>query len=224
MAKVEYSQPRATYFNVLSDGKFHQEVAETTPGAVRREYETSDGKTGVKYELVAQKITGKIKNLAIYEGDFGKNIIITLDGEGEDDTAISLSANSNFGEDFLKKLPNLDVSKDICFAPYSFEDEKKKLRKGISITQDGEKKPDYYHKQNPKNDKQWDPCNGYPKLPKEASGWDSDDWKLYFGTARKFLLEEFKKHELYDKATRAEGSNAPEKVAYPEGPEEEPAF
>ena len=81
---IKYSQPRGTFFNVLSDGKFHTTVPEGTEGAVKREYETSDGKKGVKNELVADSISGVISNISVWDGDYGKSIQITIGELGKD--------------------------------------------------------------------------------------------------------------------------------------------
>ncbi len=70
------------YINILgSDGTFRLEVDSDNPDAVRRDYETSDGKTGTKYELVFQTAKGKISDIGFNEGDYGENIILTLESE-----------------------------------------------------------------------------------------------------------------------------------------------
>lgn len=211
---VEYSQPKGTYYSVLADGKFHTTVEKDTEGAVLREYETSDGKKGSKYELVAQAVTGKITNVAIYDGDFGKSVQVTL---GDNELILALSTASNFGEDFMKKLPNIDVTKDVKFSPYSFEDEKGKKRRGITIYQDGNKIADYYHE---KKGEKIVETNNYPKVPKESKDWDKDQWKLYFATARIFLVDEVKKHKLFNVATAATVND----MDYPENKEAIDAF
>jgi hypothetical protein len=190
--KIDYTKPQSTYYSVLADGKFHTTVAEGTTGATKREYETSDGKKGSKWELVAQAITGKITNLAIYDGDYGKQIQISLGTE----TTISLNANGNFAQDVMKKLPNIDLEKEVKFAPYSFIDEKSgKPKKGITIYQDGKKIESNY---SVKKEDKWVEANGFPKVPAKAKDWDTDDWKVYFIGVTKFLLEEVQKSKLYN--------------------------
>jgi len=210
MATVDYGEPRGSIFSVLADGKFHHTVTEETPGAVKREWESSDGqKSGVKWELLAQSITGLIANLGVYDGDYGKSILITFAGENkatgdtltdmanDDSVVVSLSAQSNFGEDFLKKLPNIDIDKPVKLVPYSFEDDKGKKKRGVTVYQDDVKLQSAYHKENAKT-KKFNAVNGYPAIPKEAKDWDKDEWKLYFGQARIFLLGEIKKHALFN--------------------------
>jgi hypothetical protein len=202
---IEYSKPQGTYFSVLADGKFHTTVSEGTVGAVKRDYETSDGKKGSKWELVAQSIAGKITNIAIYESDFGKNIQVYLG----DEVIVSLQANSNFGEDFMKKLPNIDLEKEVKLAPYSFEDEEsKKTKRGVTIYQENKKIADYYHV---KEGEKWTDANGYPKLPAKSKNWSKEEWKIYFMQARVFLLEEVAKNKLYNAVKPAEATG----VAYP---------
>ena len=208
--KVEYNKEKGTIFSVLADGKFRTEVPEGTEGAVKREYETSDGTKGSKIELVAGSISGMILDIGIYEGDFGKQLQLGLGENGTVDTTVFLSCQSPFGEDFMKKLPNIDVTREVKLAPFSFKDDTNgKFRKGITIYQKEEGKEavkiaDYYHS---KVEDKIIAQNGYPEVPAEAKNWDSEDWKLYFGGARKFLLEQVKKHALYGK--KVEVTNTP---------------
>jgi len=198
MATIEYSKDKGTYFSVLGDGKFHQTVDSKVEGAVLREYETSDGKKGSKYELLAQSISGRITGVSIFDGNFGKNVqVIFGNDEKPDDTIIvSLSAQGNYGEDFLKKLPNIDASKDVKLSPYAFEDDNGKKKKGMTVYQGDTKVQNYYSEENKKT-KKWTLINGYPKPEGKTDTYDSDDWKLYYAGARKFLLTELKKHPLY---------------------------
>lgn len=196
---IEYAKPQGTYYSILSDGKFHTQVDEGTAGAVRREYETSDGKKGVKYELIAQSISGRITNIAIYEGDYGKNLQVFMG----DDVIVSLNCASNFGEDFMKKLPNIDIEKDVKLSPYSFEDaDTKKVKKGITVYQDEKKIADFYHN---KEGEKWVEANGYPKIPAKAKDWSKDEWKLFFLNARIFLLSEVEKSKLYNAVKPSDG-------------------
>lgn len=209
MPTIEYTKERGLTFSVLSDGKFHQTVPETTEGAVKRDYELKDGTKGSKWELIAQSISGRIANVGIYEGDFGKQVQIDL-GSGKELISIYLSTLSPFGEDFMKKLPNIDMEKDVRIVPYAFEDEAtKKKRRGLTIYQDkdGEdiKVQDFYHK---KDGEKSAAVNGYPEVPAESKEWDSEDWKLYFATARKFMLEQMKKHLLFNRTAKTEGMSA----------------
>lgn len=170
---------RKNYAYILADGKIRVPAEEGAVGAVKREYETSDGKSGVKWEMVYDKIDGLITGISFFEGDFGKQLQIEIDG-----ITLSMNVASNFAEDLMKKLPNVDLSKPVELSPYNFTNDKGKSNKGISVIQDGEKIFNYF----------WDVneqklSNGYPELPEGYQKFDSDDWKAYFIGARKFLIK-----------------------------------
>ena len=174
------------YVNILgSDGSLRITVDESTPGAKRREYETSDGKTGVKYELVFKSISGLVKDISFYDGDYGKNILMDFDNDGEILT-LTINSASNFGEDLMKKLPNMDFAQRVTITPYAFDDEKGKTRKGLTINNKGDKIQNFFYDVVAKKN-----INNYPD-PKPNKGdkpYSKDDWKIYFIETRKFLTE-----------------------------------
>lgn len=190
------------YASVLADGKFHVTVYKDTPNAKLREYETSDGKKGEKWELTYDTLTGTISKINFFDGDFGKSLQITLtDGENEP-VVMSLSTASSFGEDVLKKLPNIDQNKPVKFVPYSFEDAGK-VHKGITITQDGVKLGNYFQRKEVIDGKNvWTNLYGYPEAPKpkknKKTGEDvplsSDEWKIYYTQVRLFLIDYVTEH------------------------------
>lgn len=175
------------FLSILSDGTIRLSVPEGTEGAVRREYETSDGKTGVKHELVYTELSGMLTDVKFFEGDFGKLIQLTIEDVGEDPVVLSIGTASNFGEDLMKKLPGVDIEKPIVISPYSFEDEKGKKRKGVTLSQDGNKLENYYYDKEAKKN-----THGYPEL-KITKKMSKDDWKMYFLKVRIFLIDEVSK-------------------------------
>jgi len=178
------SSSNKKFVTILSDGKFHQSVEEGTPGAIVREYEDSKGNKGSKLELVFTEASGKITDIKFEDGEFGKNIQIEMDGNG----VISLGTSSNYGEDFMKKFPNIDLSDVILLKPYSFEDDKGKNKKGITIYQQGAKVENYYYDPVAKK-----PCNGIPETEGDTNKFSKDDWKMHFMVVRKFLIQETEK-------------------------------
>jgi len=206
--QISYAKNRSPYYSVLSDGKFHTEATEGAEGSVKREYETSDGKKGVKNEFIVESIQGKMISLNVHESDYGKMIQVTL-GDEKEKIIISLNSASSFGEDFMKKLPLIDVTKEVKLVPYSFEDELGKKRKGVTIYQDDEKILSNYGS---KVGEKYVVTNGYPAIPEGSDKFDTDDWKMYFMTARKFLLVETSKHSLYG----AIAKEADKEMDYPE--------
>lgn len=174
---------REKYVSILSsDATFRIVVPEGTEGSIVREYETSDGKKGKKTEMVFQKLTGKITNVAFFDGDFGK--LIQLDVTDEAGTLVlSVNTAQNYGEDLMKKLPNIDLEKPVELTPYAFEDDRGKLRKGVTVTQDGKKIQNYFYDPITKKN-----VNGYPDPEGDIEDYEKDDWKIYFMQARKFLI------------------------------------
>lgn len=175
------------YISILSsDASLRLVVPEGTPGAVVREYELKDKTKGKKTELVFNKISGKITDISFYDGDFGK--LLQLDITDDAGTlTLSVSTAQNYAEDLMKKIPSLDLSKDMEITPYCFVDDKGKTRKGVSIVQDGVKVKSFFRDEEKKVN-----TNGFPSPSGDEK--DSEDWKLYFMTARKFLVNYIEKN------------------------------
>lgn len=195
MALENTKQSNMTYVNVLSDGSMRVKVEETTPGAVKRDYETSDGKTGTKYELVYTQLSGLIKGIQFYEGDFGNMLQITIE-DGDETFMLSLNTASPFGEDMMKKIPNIDMSKPVKLTPFSFDDDSGKKRRGLTVTQEGVKVSNFFFDPTKEGDERI--VNGYPKpdFSAKKKGPTKDDWKIYFTGCRVFLTEYIEEKHL----------------------------
>jgi len=197
MIEKNNKQSDKVFLTVLADGKFHQQVEEGREGAIKREIkdkETSEV-TDTKFELLHDSVKGIISEVTLVEGEYGKNLQITIDTE-----VISLGTKSSFGEDMLKKLPSIDLSKEVTLTPYSFlpkgEDTKKK---GITVYQDGVKVGSYYYDAEKKES-----INGCPEPENGGKGFDSDDWSAHFNTVRKFMEKEIAKLPVFVEATKEE--------------------
>lgn len=175
-----------------SDGTFRLTVKEGTPDAEYREYETSDGKKGGKWELVYKSLSGRITNLQTYDGDYGTNLMVTMTYEGTDgeetSDIISIGVGTPYGEDFMKKLPNINLDEFVTMSPYSFEDDNGKIRKGITVKQGDTKLTNFFYKAGADGER-GENINGYPDPEGDTSTYTKDDWKIYFMKARKFLME-----------------------------------
>lgn len=184
------------FATVLADGKIHVGVAEGTEGAIKREYETSDGKTGEKWEHVYTELTGMIQKVDFHEGDYGINLLVVVGEEGDEKpVTLALGTESNFGEDMMKKLPNINLKESVTLSPYSFDNDKGKKQRGITVIQEnkkGEKTkiPNFYFDADKKT-----VANGYPKPPVAPKGkvLTKSQWRKYFGEARDFLIEDITK-------------------------------
>jgi hypothetical protein len=169
-----------TYINVLADGTFRVVVPEGTEGAVRRDWDSKDGKTkGTKFERVYESVEGLITNVMLYDGDYGTNLQLSID-DGE---LVSLGIATPFGEDIMKKLPNVDFDKKVKLVPYSFEDDNGRTRRGITIYQ-GHKIDNFFYDKEKR-----EPVNGYPIPEGDTKTYGTDDWKIFYLKARKFLVD-----------------------------------
>ena len=167
------------YAYILADGKIRVQSVEGDPEAVKREYETSDGKTGVKFEKVYDKIDGKITFIGFKDGDYGKQLQVEIDGIN-----LMMNTNSNFGEDLMKKIPNVNLELPVELSPYNFTNDKGRSVKGISVIQNEEKITNYFY-----DAEEAKVINGYPAPEGDTKTFDGDDWKVYFTIARKFLIK-----------------------------------
>lgn len=189
---------KENYVSILgSDATFRKVVPEGTPGAVVREYETSDGQKGTKTELMFNELSGQITNIEMHEGNFGNNLQVTFtDADG--DVTLSIGTNTSFGEDFMKKLPSIDMTQDVVVKPYNFTDDRGKNMKGLSITQ-GDKKIENFFWDKEKKES----INGMPKPKGDTSKYNKDKWKIYF-TEVKIFLEEYVTEKFANKVEKAD--------------------
>ena len=78
MSGKEASTQSGTWYSI-NEGKFKKKVEKETEGAIAREWETPDGKSGIKYELHYNALFGKIEGIKIVEGEYGQQVVIQLD-------------------------------------------------------------------------------------------------------------------------------------------------
>lgn len=228
MARVAHADFPPIMNILSSDGTLRLVVPAGTEDAVLREYETSDGKEGSKWELVFKSLSGKITNIQKYEGDYGLNLMVTLAYEGGEDT-ISIGAATPFGEDFMKKLPNIDLESYVEIAPYAFTDDRTgKQKKGMTIKQTGkgwtqDKVPNFFAEAPKEEGGRWTNINGYPDPEGDSTKYTKDDWKIYFMLARKFLVKHTEENFLpkfaHKTPVKVTGGNG--EVVLPEYPTEE---
>jgi hypothetical protein len=170
------------YLSVVG-GNMAEASEEGVEGAVKREYETSDGKKGVKFEILHKDLTGFIVGVAFEDSRFGEKANIRIQ-KGTDVAQISFTTDSKYFIDFSRKLPNVDLSQEVTLNPYDFEPEEGKRLTGVSMKQGGEKVADYY----------WDgkkTRKGFPEVSKEErKDYDKDDWKMFFLKLKKYLKKE----------------------------------
>ena len=193
-----------------------QKVDETTPGAVRRE--TKDGSP--VWALEFDYVTGIIENIFYKEDQEYGNTFEVLVSDVADNYQISFKEDSQFWTDFMKKLPHLDLKKEVKITPYDFTDKEGKTRKGTSVEQDGEKVLSYYEVKG--SDGKWQLLHGCPSAD-GVNFKDKDDAKVYFIKVKKFLRKEFKdnfepifkdKGKVVDHAPETPSSDDPDDLPF----------
>lgn len=192
---------KGKYYTIIQ-GSFVTQVPQDHPDAVRRDWKSADGsKSGTKYERVVNALFGFIKDISFHDGDYGMQIYIKLDENEEgEEPIIALPTASREGEDFMKKLPNIDLAKEVRLRPFNFKGNEGDEVRGMEIMQpDTEDKfkvkiTNFFQtsvKQADDSIKR-DYLNGYPKP--EGTDLSKDEWKLYFMQARLFLIKYTKEH------------------------------
>ncbi len=183
------AKEEAIYASILADGLIHVSVPEGTEGAKKREYETSDGKVGTKWELLYKDVSGLLTKINFREGDYGKSLQLTIQDGDEMPVVLSLPTSSNYGEDAMKKLINIDLAKPVKIAPYSFTDDKGKIKKGVTIYQDEVKLTNYFYDIETKQN-----LHGFPEPKKLKKPLSKEQWKMYFMEAQMFMIDKITEH------------------------------
>lgn len=177
----------------IKGGKMVQKMTEQdfengVEGVTKREFTNpSTGKKGVAYELEHTDLTGFITEAKFVDLEFGQLLKLSIEKGGEKAVLNLKTGADNYFVDFLKKIPNVDLTKEVTIAgAYDFTSPnkagKEKRWVGITIKQGGEKlKSAYWNgKSSPK---------GYPKM--EEANPDSDDWQIFFKVEAKYLKKQF---------------------------------
>lgn len=239
--RSEPMKKRAVYYSI-KDATFRLPSDKDDTEAVRREYKNpKTGDEGVAYERAFRALYGNITDVSFHEnvlkdGTVLRSMNIAL---GEDDNGVaqivSIPVDSRYTSDFLKRLPKIDLTKEVRLMPYDFE-EKGPRQVGISVahmnpdTQEFTEKVgnDFFVKVEEKDGKKiYTNLHGFPEVTDE----DSSDWQFYFKKVNKFLVNYAKQNILpkfQDETNTTETTqpkkydpmdNFPPKPEYPEGPE-----
>jgi len=182
-----YPETNQRFISILSDGKIHETVSKDTEGAILREYETSSGEKGEKWELVYARLEGKITNVQFQEGEYGENIHVTFQFEDGTEVVLSQSTAGSFGEDLMKRLPGVNFDDKVGLSPYAFENEKGKMIRGVGLYQTSDKVGNFFFEDGKA-------LHGYPVPEGDTETYDKDDWKIHFIKVRKFLVAYVKEH------------------------------
>jgi hypothetical protein len=174
------------YLSIVS-GTLRRTVDENTAGAVKREYEDRDKNKKVnkkvKWELIYSELSGFIKSIKFFDGDYGTQLSIML-RDGNENFILQVGIKQNYAKDFMEKLPNIDLSKEVVLSPYDFANDFGKMVSGITVMQDGKKIKSFFYDSEKKTQ-----INGMVQPEKKYSDMSKDDWEAHFIMVRKFLKE-----------------------------------
>lgn len=195
---AEPLKKKGVYYSI-KDATFRLPSDKEDTEAIRREYTNpKTSEEGVAYERAFKFLVGVITDIVFSEnslkdGTVLRSLNITL-GEDENGLSqiISIPVDGRYATDFLKRLPKIDLTKEVRLTPYDFEKDGPR-RVGISVAQrddadnftltvDG----DYFTKMEEVNgEKKYTNLHGFP----EATEEDASDWAFYFKGVNKFLVK-----------------------------------
>lgn len=138
------------YFTIFG-GKFCQRVPEGTVGATSRVNKL--GK--MVYERYHDSFTGKLIGIKTQDGEYGKSWLLSFK-DSKDVYHLQLPYSGSFSSQFLKMLPNVDLSKDMRVTPMQKEVDGK-MKSSLFINQNGNPIKHAFTRENP---------NGLPPLEK----------------------------------------------------------
>lgn len=202
MALIE-SREVKNYISISSEAELRKVVPAGTPGAVERFYDTKDDKGAVikdeagntvqasKIEKLFESVSGKITNIQFVDTKFGTLLQVTLtDDFLDDEETLSMNTSDSFAQDFMKKLPNIDLTKEVMLKPFAFiPDGKSKKLKGLTVTQDGKKVEKSFYDATAKVNTMGFP-NPDEKLDTEKNEMKrKEGWKRYFKDCEIFLVD-----------------------------------
>lgn len=203
-------EKKANYYSI-KDSSFRLKTDKEDAEAVRREYTNpKTGEEGVAYERAYKALYGVISDVSFHENSLKDGTVLRSlhIGLGEDENGvsqiISIPVDSRFATDFMKRLPNLDLTKEVRLMPYDFEPQEGPRQVGISMTTKDDAdnftvKVDntFFTKVEEKDgQKVYTNLHGFP----EATDDDASDWPFYFKKVNKFLIA-YTKENIIPKLT-----------------------
>lgn len=150
-------------------GKFVQRVQQTTEGAIARVLEKGPNAGKTVYELYHDEFTGKLIGISTNDGKgYGKQWDFAF-RDAEEVYHLNLPYSNSFAKNFLKILPNVDLTKEMKVSPSTKEVDGKN-KSSLFVNQDGVALKHAYTKDAP---------NGLPQMVQvKVKGelvWDDTD-------------------------------------------------
>ena len=206
------TREKVSYISISSDAKLRKVVPAGTPGAVARPYETkekdADGNfiKGVKIEKHYESVSGKITDIKFVDTEFGTLLQVTVTDPflADDVEVLSMSTSQSYAQDFMTKLPNINLSEEIVLKPFCFTPEGgKRELKGITVTQNGQKVEKSFRKKTGEKNKDgfdiYTEDMGMPSYPKTLNNEKNEmkkkeGQKRYYKDVEIFLVDYTTEH------------------------------
>lgn len=160
-------------------GRLRKKASAPGEGVVERTKKDGEKTYAYEYKYIEGIITG------IYykeSKDYGNSFEVII----KDDKVynISFKENSRYCQDFLSKLPAIDLSKVVRITPFEMLGYNEKLFRGVSVLQDGIKIQNFFVK---KEGEQRTLLHGFPKPAAEKL--TEKQWKIYCIEMQYFLAQ-----------------------------------
>ncbi len=200
-------------FITILGGKFCQRVPEGTAGAVQRTNKLGN----IVHEKFYDNFTGKLISIKVQDGAYGKSWNFGFK-DGSELYTLQLSYSNSFATQFLKMLPNADLTKEMKLSP-SVKEVDGKNKSSLFVNQDGVALKHAYTMNEP---------NGMPDMEQVTVKGE----KIWDDTARIAFLHEMVDTKIIPKLegmpqspADVEATKAFEGTAStPASPDEEPPF
>lgn len=127
----------------IQSGKIAHRIAEPTQTSKSRTLDS--GK--VVHEELFDSLEGTITNITFKDGDYGTQLLIAIDNDGERAT-LQMPLSSSPAMGFLKALPNVEVTKAVKLSP-KMEEKDGKRKTSLFLSQGGQGVKWYWTKDNP---------------------------------------------------------------------------
>lgn len=203
--RAEPLRKPADYYTI-KDGSFRLPSTEENKDAIRREYiNPKTNQPGVAFELGFNALYGFIENVKFVENILkdgttlrSLNIVLGANEDGKSQI-ISVPIDSRYSADFLKRLPNVDVAREVQLRPYDYQDKSARRHIGFGVQHANDKGEwlerveDFFTEvKEVGGTKVFSALNGFP----EATEKDARNWKLYFMKVTEFLIDYTTEHVL----------------------------
>ena len=137
------SKGKAGIYLSIQSGKIAQRIAE--PSSTSKSRTLESGK--VIHEELYDTLEGRITGIQFKDGDYGQQLIISLENEG-DVAHLQMPLSSSPASGFLKALPNVQPGALIKFKP-KLEEKDGKRKTSLFLSQGGQGVKWYWTKDNP---------------------------------------------------------------------------